>query len=73
MKKLFIITALVLLASCKKNWDCSVSQKWNEAEYVEAGTVNFEGSKDEMKEYEISNTTETEIGESILYIKTECK
>ena len=72
MKKSIIIIGLVLLASCKKNWDCTISQKWNEAEWVEAGTVHFEGSREDMEAYETNTTTTSTIGDNELHIKTEC-
>lgn len=63
----------ILLASCTKTWKCTVSSKYGAGDWIETGTVNFTGTKDEMKDYEQTGTITTTIGESEYKVSTDCK
>lgn len=71
MKKIFIIS--ILFVSCTKTYKCTVSTNFNNQGWIESGTVNFTGTKEEMKEYEQKGSINSSVGMYSYDTKTECK
>lgn len=76
MKQLLFILTIAVLGSCTKKWECTITTVADSPGYSDTSvkTVQFEGSKEEAKNYEQSGTKTTNLyPEGTIKQTTVCK